>query len=932
LTALTKSPTTYRPIAVGEFLRRLLGKAIALENSALFKDYLLPKGQLGVAVAGGVEAIPHAIRIALAADPSLLVLQLDFRNAFNTVDRNVIYQQLEQHFPHLIPYFLSHYGVPSRLAENGGTALLWSETGVQQGDPLGPFFFSLALQAVRGGAVPLKLLLDLAYLDDIVLCGSAADVAQRLAHIVSTLAELECGLELNLAKCVLWSPSVQGAEARKAMTEALEQVQLKAGLSPEVPIFDFALVECPGPDKGVKLLADKDSDEDGADDGGIKLLGGLIGSDAWVKSEVAKINTRAKNLTKALTKIKHIQSSILLLRYCAVPGIAFFLRTSPPTVMQDAAAEHSDIMVKSLVELQGFEPPLARVPTTEDPDRVEFPVDWLQGLHLPKGLGGMGFLRGAALAELAFLSSVGEAAQLFLSPQGKGPFQAIEESLARWQLADSGNGVPPVLQDAHEATAQTPPNSFLESVSTMLSDFVTEVHTFRVEQDPSFAESMIDDGKLLPQTVPQLVTASRKLQRRLTNLHAQMSYSALLGRLSVSGKAMRLSLKEAGASAPLEMIPSCPELTLSNQVFQTFLLAYQMIPVLQFEMAQTGTEEGDRAQPPQRGGVQFLDETFGCRCHGEKAQTRSAGHIFHCARTNGMDGRHNELGREVIEMIRSVNALTTAQLLHVPGTAMVPRPDIAVSGLPRGEQAWVEVSCINQLQGGRVVLASQQPLSAAAHAEVSKLRKYSRSAWDSNRHLFVAVMESASGTFGRGMLHLIKACELLLNKAVFEESEQDRTWASDTWSKYWRQRLSAAFWRGTFQMVTANFYGPAESDADGQRPGPFSGDYDLLETSQPGGPEAAPLPQMPGTLQGYQPARLRQVAATTPGGMGPARAEPACPPHGAAGQRDGGEEAMGADGMGDPGGREEGAGGTSQDGPVVISPATPAGSPQLFSP
>ena len=908
LTALSKSPTTYRPIAVGEFLRRLLGKAIALENSAIFKNYLFPHGQLGVAVAGGVEAIPHAVRIALAADPSLLVLQLDFKNAFNTVDRNVIYQQLETHFPHLIPYFLSHYGVPSRLGENGGKALIWSETGVQQGDPLGPFFFSLALQAVRDGAEPLQLLLDLAYLDDIVLCGSAADVAERLAHIVTRLAELNCGLELNLSKCVLWSPTIPGAEARTAMTEALKQAQRKARLA-EVPIFDFASVECPGPDQGVKLLADKEED---ANDGGIKLLGGLIGPEAWVATQAKKINAHAKQLTAALGRIKHLQSSILLLRYCAVPGIAFFLRTSAPSAMRTAAHEHSWIMINSLTQLQGFTPPEAA--------DGHLPTDWVDGLYLPKGMGGMGLMNGAHLAELAFLSSVGEAAQLFLSPQGKVPFAAIGKSLARWQMSDSDNGTPPLLEADEAAATQTPANPFLDGVTKMLADFINTVSNFRRDVDPSLAESMWDDGKLLPQTVAQLVTTSRKLQRRLTNLHAQMQYTALLGRLSVPGKAMRLSLKEAGASAPLEMIPSCPELTMSNDAFRTFLFAYQMIPVIQFEAARAVNDDGTQVQP--EGGIQFLEETFSCHCHGENAQTRSAGHIFHCARTKGMDVRHNELGREVIEMIRSVNATTTAQLLHVPGTPMVPRPDIAVSGLPRGEQAWVEVSCINQLQGGRVGMASQRPLSAAAYAEVTKLRKYSRLAWNSNRHLFVAVMESASGTFGKGMLHLIKACELLLNKAVFEESEQDRTWASNTWSKYWRQRLSASFWRGTTQMIFANYF---QEGVEGQSyMSGGTGDWDLLDTDNPEG--SAPLPQMPGSLSGYQPARSRQVAAasrvTPRAHRVPTRDTAGQAGHAGAGRQEGmEEEARGAGEMGEAG-QEEVEVRTSQDGPVAVSPAS----------
>ena len=71
-----------RPIAVGNLLRRLVGKCCAArvqeKAAALFSPH-----QLGVGVRNGCEASVHTVREALAADPSLWVLQCDFINAFN---------------------------------------------------------------------------------------------------------------------------------------------------------------------------------------------------------------------------------------------------------------------------------------------------------------------------------------------------------------------------------------------------------------------------------------------------------------------------------------------------------------------------------------------------------------------------------------------------------------------------------------------------------------------------------------------------------------------------------------------------------------------------------------------------------------------------------------------------------------------------------
>ena len=84
-----------------------------------------------------------------------------------------------------------------------GQERLISARGIQQGDPLGPLLFSLALQpiladlAARSG--PDKLDLVFSYLDDAVLAGDKGAVARAVVALQEAASRI--GLRLNASKC-----------------------------------------------------------------------------------------------------------------------------------------------------------------------------------------------------------------------------------------------------------------------------------------------------------------------------------------------------------------------------------------------------------------------------------------------------------------------------------------------------------------------------------------------------------------------------------------------------------------------------------------------------------------------------------------------------------------------------------------------------------
>ena len=110
-------------------------------------------------------------------------------------------KQCRENFPGLSRWAEWCYDQPSNLYF--GTNLIVSENGVQQGDPLGPMLFALALQPLliqlHEGISAQGLQLAYSYLDDLILAGDQQEVAGAF-HSFKSAAD-KIGLKFNTAKC-----------------------------------------------------------------------------------------------------------------------------------------------------------------------------------------------------------------------------------------------------------------------------------------------------------------------------------------------------------------------------------------------------------------------------------------------------------------------------------------------------------------------------------------------------------------------------------------------------------------------------------------------------------------------------------------------------------------------------------------------------------
>eukprot|EP00731_Ephydatia_muelleri_P021902 Em0014g493a len=206
LTALKKpAPGDIRPIAVGESIRRLTGKCLCVALKEKAASFFEPS-QFGVACPNGAEKVIHGLRACIDKhwfDDDFGVLKIDMKNAFNLVSRQALLSECAKHFPELFPWVSWCYGQHPLLWHSLGC--LTSESGVQQGDPLGPLLFSLVLNIlVKAISTTCSNLLNHAwYMDDGVLAGPRATLCRAITLLQSEGPAL--GIHINMSKCEVFS-------------------------------------------------------------------------------------------------------------------------------------------------------------------------------------------------------------------------------------------------------------------------------------------------------------------------------------------------------------------------------------------------------------------------------------------------------------------------------------------------------------------------------------------------------------------------------------------------------------------------------------------------------------------------------------------------------------------------------------------------------
>ncbi|GJR40673.1 putative reverse transcriptase domain-containing protein [Tanacetum coccineum] len=360
LTPLVKPGGGIRPIAVGTIWRRLVSKVCATTIGHSLDTYLNDL-QFGVGVSGGGEAILHAVNRLIEDrndDIGLSMLLVDFQNAFNLVDREIMLQEVRIRCPAISHWVEFCYSNPARLYY--GEHTLWSHQSVQQGDPLGPLHFSLVLHPlIRKIKDSFSLSLHAWYLDDGTIIGDTLVMGKVLELIMKDGPHR--GLHLNVNKMEVFWPR---EDPRSRLASVFP------------PTIAHPLH-------------------------GVKLLGGLVSVDFGFSSElVLKRVAKSIELMDAAAKLNDPQCELLLLRACAgISKLYFSMRTCSPQVFE--RAQHSfDAALRSSLE---------RIVTASGPGFG----DWQWRLAtLPFAFGGLGVYCAGDVLSYAFLASRLQSASL----------------------------------------------------------------------------------------------------------------------------------------------------------------------------------------------------------------------------------------------------------------------------------------------------------------------------------------------------------------------------------------------------------------------------------------------------------------------------------------------------------------------------------------
>ena len=331
---------------------------------------LVSKRAFSHAVSGGAEAIPHIIRAMLACKPGAIALKIDIKNAFNSVDRQLVLEIIHKApcLGTIIKMLYGHGPTPVDYSNGDVVLKILSEMGVTQGEVLSMDLFDIVLTDVLKlieADLPADSTLE-RFADDCYPMGPPVGAFSIYDKI--RIALKPTGMEEQPAKTLVYLPDT---------------------LTPEQAALAKALAEA----RGIKVVD------------GFVACGGLIGSQQFCEAKAAEIVADVcqrvdRVVDVALSKEGgtelSIQAALVLLRFCICPAaLIHFVRTTPRRLLGDSLKTFDKTIASAVMRILA-------IPEIADQVKRE---SFLSRLQLDLVCGGAGLPSLEGLADSAFFAS-----------------------------------------------------------------------------------------------------------------------------------------------------------------------------------------------------------------------------------------------------------------------------------------------------------------------------------------------------------------------------------------------------------------------------------------------------------------------------------------------------------------------------------------------
>ncbi|CAK9051610.1 Retrovirus-related Pol polyprotein from type-1 retrotransposable element R2 (Retrovirus-related Pol polyprotein from type I retrotransposable element R2) [Includes: Reverse transcriptase [Durusdinium trenchii] len=505
MVAIRKASGGVRGLVVGDFLRRLVARSLAQHYATDFEAACHPH-QYALSTRAGTEALFHTLQLTTETDHRQTVLSFDGIGAYDHVSRNAMLRGLANtpHAQAALPFARLFYSQPSTYLwtdDHGQTHPITQAEGGEQGDPLMPALFSLALdfalRAFQADLLPGERVM--AFLDDIYITAPPPRI-RPLFDSLSTHLLQHTHIQLHHGKTQIWNAS--GEEPANIRS-------LGQDASNPVWVGDTALP---------------------SNKRGLRVLGLPLGTPTYVQTELNNMRAAHQPLLNALTTLPDLQTSWLLLLYCASPRAHYALRGIRPDLTGTYATAHDAAVIACLAQLL-------------DHQHGALPEHASHRAHLALDQGGLGLRSAHHHTAAAYWASWHYVAPII---QRKSPnlFTHITEQLTT--AVDSA----------------TPSIQCLQHVQEFLRNLGLEA--------PAWAECAPPG----PPTQAELPQQLRGWQQAASTVIDQAYANFVEASADPAGQALLESQRGPHASRTFTLLPTSPELTFEPAHFRVLLLRF----------------------------------------------------------------------------------------------------------------------------------------------------------------------------------------------------------------------------------------------------------------------------------------------------------------------------------------------------------------------